>query len=158
MIQKNAIRIAICISICLLVGIIAAISTQSSVHDWYITLNKPDFNPPNWIFAPVWTILYLLMGFAAGIVWNKGFYHKWVKTALYHFGIQLILNALWSVIFFGLRSPLPALFIIISLLVLLFFTYKWFKVVDTKAAYLLVPYILWIAFASALNFEIWRLN
>lgn len=158
MIKKRFTRIAICVSICLVVGFIAAMATQSSVHDWYVKLNKPIFNPPNWLFAPVWTILYILMGVAAGMVWNKGFYHKWVKTALYHFGIQLILNAFWSVIFFGLKLPLVALFIIIGLFILLLPTYKWFKVVDKRAAYLLLPYLIWVAFAAVLNFEIWRLN
>jgi tryptophan-rich sensory protein len=158
MIKKKSTRIAICVSVCLIVGAIAAMATQSSVHDWYLSLNKPIFNPPNWLFAPVWTVLYILMGVAAGIVWDKGFYHKWVKTALYHFGIQLILNAFWSVVFFGLKLPLPALFIIIALFILLLPTYKWFKVVDKNAAYLLLPYLIWVAFAAALNFEIWRLN
>lgn len=158
MIKKRFTRIAICVSICLVVGFIAAMATQSSVHDWYVKLNKPIFNPPNWLFAPVWTILYILMGVAAGMVWNKGFYHKWVKTALYHFGIQLILNAFWSVIFFGLKLPLVALFIIIGLFILLLPTYKWFKVVDKRAAYLHLPYLIWVAFAAVLNFEIWRLN
>jgi len=156
--KKRFIRIAICVGICLFVGFIAAVATQSSVHDWYLNLNKPIFNPPNWLFAPVWTVLYILMGVAAGMVWNKGFYHKWVKTALYHFGIQLILNAFWSVIFFGLKLPFLALFVIIVLFILLLPTYKWFKVVDKNAAYLLLPYLIWVAFAAALNFEIWRLN
>lgn len=155
---KSFLRGAISISLCLVVGIIAAVATQSSVHGWFTQLNKPIFNPPSWLFAPVWTFLYILMGIAAARVWNKGFYHKWVKTALYHFGIQLLLNAMWSVVFFGLRLTFPALIVIIALLVFLIFTYKWFKVVDPKAAYLLVPYILWTAFATALNFEIWRLN
>lgn len=158
MIKKRFIRIAICVSLCLVVGFIAAMATQSSVHGWYVSLNKPIFNPPNWLFGPVWTVLYIMMGVAAGLVWDKGFYHKWVKTALYHFAIQLILNAFWSVIFFGLKLPLPALFIIIGLFILLLPTYKWFKVVDKRAAYLLLPYLIWIAFAAALNFEIWRLN
>lgn len=151
-------RILIVVAICIIVGAISAMATQSSVTGWYTTLNKPVFNPPNWIFAPVWSILYVLMGIAAGLIWDKGFYHKWVKTALYHFAIQLILNASWSLVFFGLQAIFPALLIIITLFIFLIFTFKWFLVVDKTAAYLLVPYIIWVGFAAVLNFEIWRLN
>ncbi len=151
-------RIGIAISICILVGFLGSIATQSSIKTWYITLEKPTFTPPNWLFAPVWTILYIVMGISAGIVWSKGFYHKWVKTALYHFGFQLLLNAAWSILFFGIRNPLYALVDIIALLVLLVFTIKWFKVVNATAAYLLIPYLIWVAFATALNFSIWQLN
>lgn len=158
MITQRAIRILIMITICLIVGFLSAIATQSSVSTWYPTLTKPVFTPPNWLFAPVWTVLYILMGTAAGMVWNKGYYHKWVKTALYHFGFQLILNASWSILFFGMHLVVPALLIIISLFILLLFTFKWFKVVKPEAAYLLLPYLIWVAYATALNFEIWRLN
>ena len=158
MITQRAIRILIIITICLIVGFLSAIATQSSVSTWYPTLSKPVFTPPNWLFAPVWTVLYILMGTAAGMVWNKGYYHKWVKTALYHFGFQLILNASWSILFFGMHLVVPALLIIISLFILLLFTFKWFKVVKPEAAYLLLPYLIWVAYATALNFEIWRLN
>lgn len=145
-------------AVCLFIGFLAALTTQSSIGDWYLQLDKPNFNPPNWIFGPVWTVLYILMGVAAGIVWNKGFYHKWVKTALYHFGFQLLLNASWSLLFFGMQKPFWALLNIIALFVLLLFTIKWFKIVNKSAAYLLIPYAIWIAFAAILNFEIWRLN
>lgn len=151
-------KIIIGILICLGIGFIGSIATQTSVDTWYTTLNKPSFNPPSWLFAPVWTILYILMGTAAGIVWSRGFHHIWVKTALYHFGFQLLLNASWSIAFFGYQSPLIALFIIIALIILVLITFKWFKVVNHVAAYLLIPYILWIVFAAVLNFEIWRLN
>jgi tryptophan-rich sensory protein len=140
------------------VGFLSSFATQSSVNSWYLTLNKPSFNPPNWVFAPVWTVLYILMGIAAGLVWAKGYYHLWVKTALYHFVFQLLLNALWSVVFFGLKNPFIALLIITGLNVLLLFTFKSFKVADTKAAYLLLPYMVWVGFATVLNFAIWYLN
>ncbi|MFD2826363.1 TspO/MBR family protein [Leeuwenhoekiella polynyae] len=158
MITQKALRILIPVTICLIVGFLSAIATQSSVDVWYINLEKPFFTPPNWLFGPIWTLLYILMGVAAGMVWNKGFYHKWVKTALYHFGFQLILNASWSIFFFGLKLILPALIIILALIILLLFTFKWFKVVNPSAATLLIPYIIWVAYATALNFEIWRLN
>ncbi len=151
-------RIGIAVLLCLLIGFLSSIATQTSIQNWYVTLEKPIFTPPNWLFAPVWTILYIMMGISAGIVWSKGFYHKWVKTALYHFGFQLLLNAAWSIFFFGVRNPLIALLDIIALFILLLFTIKWFKVVNATAAYLLIPYLMWVAFAAALNFCIWQLN
>jgi tryptophan-rich sensory protein len=156
--KKQITYIVISVTVCLTIGFLSSFATQSSVNDWYLELNKPSFNPPNWIFAPVWTLLYIMMGIAAGIVWAKGFYHIWVKTALYHFGIQLLFNALWSIIFFGFKNPFGALLVILTLLVLLIFTIKWFKVVSTTAAYLLIPYLLWVCFATALNYKIWELN
>ncbi|MBC8766556.1 tryptophan-rich sensory protein [Arenibacter sp. BSSL-BM3] len=156
--KKQLTYIAISVAVCLTIGFLSSFATQSSVNDWYLELNKPSFNPPNWIFAPVWTILYIMMGVAAGIVWAKGFYHIWVKTALYHFGIQLLFNALWSIIFFGFKNTFGALLVILTLLVLLIFTIKWFKVVSKTAAYLLIPYLLWVCFATALNYKIWELN
>ena len=156
--NKKLKQIAIAIFICLLAGLVGSMATQTSVNTWYVSINKPVFNPPNRLFAPVWTTLFILMGVAAGIVWNRGFYHKWVKTALYHFGFQLLLNIAWSLVFFGLKEIFGALLIVISLFVLLLFTFKWFKVVNEKAAYLLIPYIIWVAFATILNFSIWQLN
>jgi tryptophan-rich sensory protein len=155
---NTVVKILIGVVVCLGIGFLGSIATQTSVNTWFTTLEKPFFNPPSWLFAPVWTLLYVLMGVAAGLVWNKGFHHLWVKTALYHFGFQLVLNASWSVAFFGYQSPLVALFIIVALIVLVLITFKWFKIVSNTAAYLLIPYILWIIFAAALNFEIWRLN
>ncbi|ASO04267.1 TspO/MBR related protein [Arenibacter algicola] len=156
--KKQLTYIAISVTVCLTIGFLSSFATQSSVNDWYLELNKPSFNPPNWIFAPVWTVLYIMMGVAAGIVWAKGFYHIWVKTALYHFGIQLLFNALWSIIFFGFKNPFAALLVILALLVLLIFTIKWFKVVSQTAALLLIPYLLWVCFATALNYKIWEMN
>ena len=158
MMSKKIIFTVIAIATCLIAGSIGAFATQSSVNTWYITLNKPFFNPPNWIFAPVWTTLYILMGIAAGRVWSNGFHHKWVKTAMYHFIFQLLLNTLWSLVFFGLKQVLGALIVIICLLSLVLFTFKWFKIVDKIAAYLLIPYIMWVCFALVLNFSIWQLN
>nr|WP_298793491.1 TspO/MBR family protein [uncultured Allomuricauda sp.] len=156
--KKKIVNIGIAVAICLLIGFLSSFATQSSVNDWYTTLNKPSFNPPNSIFAPVWTILYVLMGISAGIVWSKGFHHVWVKTALYHFGFQLLLNALWSIVFFGLKSPFWALLVILALLTLIILTMRWFKVVSKLAAYLLIPYLLWVSFATILNYNIWMLN
>ena len=156
--KKKLLRIGIAVLLCLLVGFLSSISTQTSIKTWYVVIKKPPFTPPNWIFAPVWTMLYILMGIAAGIVWSKGFYHKWVKIALYHFGFQLLLNVAWSIFFFGLRNPLIAFVDILALCILLLFTIRWFKVVNSLAAYLLIPYLVWVAFAAVLNFSIWQLN
>lgn len=148
----------ISVTICLAVGYLSSFATQSSVNEWFLSLNKPVFNPPNWVFAPVWTVLYILMGVAAGLVWSKGFHHLLVKTALYHFVFQLLLNASWSIVFFGLKEPFWALLVILTLLILLCLTFRWFRVVSKLAAWLLVPYILWVCFATVLNYKIWELN
>jgi tryptophan-rich sensory protein len=150
--------IIISVTLCLVIGFLASTATQSSVNDWYPTLNKPSFNPPNYLFAPIWTVLYVLMGVSAGWVWSKGFYHKWVKTGLYFFGFQLLLNASWSIAFFGFKAPFIALLIIVALLLMILLTIRWFMVVSKLAAYLLVPYLLWVCFATVLNYAIWTLN
>ena len=156
--SRRITQIVIAVATCLLVGFLSGYATQSSVDTWYADLNKPGFTPPNWLFGPVWTILYVLMGISAGMIWNRGFYHKWVKTALYHFGAQLLLNGLWSIVFFGFHRPFWALVVIVALLILLLFTIKWFRVVDRRASYILYPYLLWVVFASVLNFSIWQMN
>jgi len=156
--KKRIVYITVSVLVCLAIGFLSSIATQSSVNDWYLTLNKPSFTPPNYLFAPVWTALYIMMGVAAGIVWPKGYHHIWVKTALYHFVFQLLLNALWSIVFFGLKNPLAGMVVILALLTMIILTIKWFKVISKPAALLLVPYVLWVAFASALNYKIWELN
>ncbi|MBW8199746.1 TspO/MBR family protein [Flagellimonas abyssi] len=156
--KKRIIYITLSVLVCLAIGFLASIATQSSVNDWYVTLNKPSFTPPNYLFAPVWTALYIMMGVAAGIVWSKGYHHIWVKTALYHFVFQLLLNALWSIVFFGLKNPLGGMVVILVLLTMIILTIKWFRVISKPAALLMVPYVLWVAFASALNYKIWELN
>lgn len=99
-----------------------------------------------------------MMGISAGIVWSKGIYHRWVKTALYHFSFQLIFNALWSIIFFGFNEPFWALLVILILLALILLTMRTFRVVSHTAAYLLIPYFLWVSFATFLNYKIWEMN
>jgi tryptophan-rich sensory protein len=99
-----------------------------------------------------------MMGVAAGLVWAKGFHHLWVKTALYHFAFQLLLNATWSIVFFGFREPFWGLVVIITLLILIVLTFRWFRIVNKLAAWLLVPYFFWVCFATALNYNIWELN
>ncbi|WP_282116767.1 TspO/MBR family protein [Cellulophaga baltica] len=156
--KKQIYYISIAVAICLVIGFLSGFATKASILDWYPALNKPSFNPPNAVFAPVWSVLYVMMGISAGLVWAKGFHHIWVKTALYHFIFQLLFNALWSIVFFGLKQPFWALVVIMTLLILIILTIRWFKVVHTTAAYLLIPYLLWVCFATALNYKIWELN
>lgn len=156
--KRTYLRIGISVAVCLLIGALSGFATQSSVNTWYPDLAKPAFTPPNWLFAPVWTMLYIMMGIAAGLVWARGLHHSWVKTALYYFGFQLLVNASWSLVFFGLQNPQVALGVIVVLLVLIALTIRSFRVVSKPAAWLMVPYLLWVLFASLLNLQIVQLN
>lgn len=156
--SKRYTKIGVCIAACLSIGLMSSAATQSSVDTWYASLEKPGFTPPNWLFAPVWTVLYILMGWAAGLVWARGLHHTWVKTGLYLFGLQLLLNGSWSLVFFGLREPTWALFVLIGLLTLIGLTMKWFRIASRTAALMLLPYFLWGLYAAALNLAIVRLN
>ncbi len=158
MTRKLLIRSSVAISICLLFGFIGTLATQSGLEAWYAGLEKSWFDPPHWIFGPVWFVMYVLMGIAAGMVWTRGFYHKWVKTALYHFGFQLLFNGFWALLFFGLQEPFWALLAAITLLILVLLTIKWFRFINTRAAYLLIPYAVWVLMALAVTFEVWWLN
>ena len=152
------IKVTVCILLCLSAGVIGSYFTVAAIPDCYATLAKPSFSPPNWVFAPVWTLLYILMGLAAASVWNKGLHNPQVRTALVAFLIQLILNTIWSVLFFGLRSPLYGLIDILFLWAMILVTIAQFSKVSTPAALLLIPYILWVTFASGLNLGIFLLN
>lgn len=145
------------IIICQLAGIAGALFTTPSIKGWYQSLNKPSFNPPNWIFGPVWTLLYLLMGISLYLVWNQKNNPK-IKTALIFFAIQLMLNSLWSIIFFSLHLPSLAFLEIIILLIFIILTIIKFLPISKTAAYLLIPYFLWVSFASILNLAIFKLN
>ncbi len=155
---SNPIKLIIAVVVSELAGIIGSVFTVPAIPMWYATLVKPALNPPAWIFGPVWTTLYALMGVAAFLVWKKGWEKKEVKTALGIFGIQLVLNTLWSVIFFGLHSPGVALVDIIFLWLAILATIVAFAKISRAAAWLLAPYILWVSFAVYLNYSIWVLN
>lgn len=144
--------------ICEAAGIIGSFFTVSAIPVWYKTLNKPDFSPPNWVFGPVWTVLYLLMGISLYLVWQKGVKNKKPKGALTLFWVQLALNALWPVVFFGGRSPLGGLVIIGLLLAFILITIARFLPISKTAAMLLMPYLAWVSFATLLNFYIVKLN
>ncbi len=141
-----------------LVGLAATPFTLSAIQDWYQTLQKPVFSPSNSMFGPVWTILYFLMGVSAFLIWQKGLKNKKVKQALIYFLIQLFFNFLWSVLFFGLRSPILGLVDILSLWVFIVFTMAKFQKISQPAFYLLIPYIFWVSFAAILNFSVVVLN
>jgi tryptophan-rich sensory protein len=121
-------------------------------------LNKPAESPPSWVFAPVWTTLYVLMGAAFYLVWERGYSEKKVKWAMHIFGIQLGLNVLWSVLFFGLQSPHYAFIEILVLGLMIIANIIAFYDIDKRAGILLVPYMLWVSFATVLNYSIWQLN
>lgn len=158
-IMQKIVRIILVVCTCVAVGYLSGEVTKDSVGSWYPTLEKPFFNPPNWLFAPVWTILYIMMGVAGGMVWNHiETQPKEVKKAFLFFVIQLALNALWSYLFFGLRNPLLALIEIIVLWLMVYETYVVFKPINKTAAWLLLPYLAWVAFATLLNASIWWLN
>ncbi|MDI3338962.1 MAG: tryptophan-rich sensory protein [Sphaerobacter sp.] len=143
---------------CEVAGMLGGLFTRSSLRDWYPSLDKPSFNPPSGVFAPVWTILYALMGLAASLVWHERDTHPDARAGLRLFGLQLGLNLAWSAAFFGLRSPLAGLADIAALLVAVVATIRRFARVSGPAALLLLPYLAWISFATVLNWTIWRLN
>ena len=152
--------LALFILACELAGILGSFFTMQSIPTWYATLIKPSFSPPNWLFAPAWTLLYALMGTAAYLVWEKrqGAKNKMVGAALNMFCIQLVLNALWSVVFFGLRSPGFGLIEIFVLWFAILITILQFLKVSRWAAWLMTPYLLWVSFACGLNLGIFLLN
>lgn len=156
--HKNFLKLIISLIVPQLVGGIGAIFTVSAIPAWYATLQKPALSPPNWVFGPAWTILYLLMGVAVFLVWRKGYGRREIKIALIIFGIQMALNALWSVIFFGLQNPGAALVEIVLLWLSILATIIAFYKISKPAAALLAPYILWVSFAAYLNYAIWILN
>ncbi|HEU0085977.1 MAG TPA: TspO/MBR family protein [Candidatus Paceibacterota bacterium] len=141
-----------------LAGLIGALFTTPAIKDWYVDIIKPELNPPSFVFGPVWTILFILMGISFFIIWKKGLDRKDVKIALGVFIVQLVLNSLWSIIFFGFENPGLAFIEIIFLWIAILATIILFWKISKPAAWLLVPYILWVSFASYLNYMIYVLN
>lgn len=171
MAQKKIWRLVKSIFLCELAGIIGSLTTTPAIKNWYAGISKPSFNPPNWIFAPVWTTLFALMGIALYLVWSKGEEIKFlpssekgkkemanIRLGLKFFLAQLILNMLWSFLFFGLHNPFLAFIEIIILWCAILASIILFYKINKKAAYLLFPYILWVSYAVVLNFFIMRLN
>jgi tryptophan-rich sensory protein len=160
--MKNIISLVFCVSICLAVGGLSGYATQSSITTWYLALNKPFFNPPNWIFGPVWTLLYIFMGIALWLIWNSEIKspedNKTRSKAIIVFVVQLFLNFLWSILFFGMKSPFFALIDIVLMLIAITITIIIFRKINTKTTWLLVPYFAWVSFATLLNASILVLN
>ena len=160
--KQDWFSLAACIALCELAGLVGSMFTFPAITGWYAALAKPSFTPPAWVFGPAWTILYALMGAALYLVWRekerKTEKSSEVKPALFVFGLQLALNVLWSVVFFGLRAPGAALFEIILLWISIIASIAFFLRVSRNAALLLVPYFFWVTFAATLNFYVWLLN
>ena len=156
--MKRGLRILVLVLVCELAGVIGSIFTSGSIPGWYAGLAKPLFNPPGWVFAPVWTVLYALMGIAAYLVYEKRQGRKDVGRALTIFASQLGLNVAWSIVFFGAHQILGAVIVIVLLWALILATIWLFSRISTAAAYLLIPYILWVSFASVLNISLYTLN
>jgi len=156
--MKAIVKLISSVSICLFTGFVGSFSTMDSVSTWYADLAKPSFNPPDWAFGVVWPILYVMMGLAAFLIWNMGIINKRTKVALGLFVFQLVLNCLWTPIFFGLHMMGLALVEIILLWVVILLTIVAFWRISKPASYLLIPYILWVSFAIVLNASLWHLN
>lgn len=154
--MKNWIKLIIAIAVSEMAGVIGAFFTTPSIPGWYAGIVKPAFNPPAWVFGPVWITLYALMGISLWLVWKSHSSEK--KKAIWLFIVQLALNAIWSPIFFGANSIGNALAVIVLLWAAIVLTILVFKKISKPAAWLLVPYILWVSFAVYLNFSIWMLN
>ena len=155
---NNALKLIVAILLSELAGIVGSVFTMPSVTGWYVGIAKPAINPPAWVFGPVWTTLFALMGIAAFLVWRKGLDRRDVKIALSIFAGQLVLNTLWSMIFFGLHSPGGALVEVVLLWLAMVATIIAFARISKPAAWLLAPYVLWVSFAAYLNYSIWILN
>ncbi len=154
----RVLRLAGSLAFPLLAGALGGWATAQGVGDWYPTLAKPSFNPPAWLFGPVWTALYLLMGLSVFLVWEKGLRSPGVPAALGWFGVQLGLNALWSFLFFGAQAPGWAFLELILLWGAILTTMVLFFRVRPVAGWLLTPYLVWVTFAGVLNLSIWILN
>ena len=156
--MKKFLKLILCIVACELIGASGAIFTAPAIDGWYATIQKPSFNPPDWIFAPVWGFLFFLMGVSLYLILEKDPKDSMVKSALLIFSGQFILNIIWSFLFFGLQRPFDALLEITVLWFAILLTISQFNKIDRKAGFLLVPYLLWVSFAAILNFSIWILN
>lgn len=160
--MSNTIKLIVSLLLPQLAGFIGSLFTRSGIRTWYNMIEKPALNPPSWIFGPVWTTLYLLMGIALFLIWRieptSAKQAINIKIAFWIFGIQLFLNALWSMLFFGLESPALALVGIIFLWIFIVLNIFVFYRISSVSGLLLVPYLIWVSFATYLNYSIWVLN
>jgi len=156
--MKNLLKLIVCIVICQLAGVIGSIFTMDNISTWYPTLTKPPLQLPNWIFGPVWISLYIMMGISLIFVIKNGFNIPGVKAATAIFAVQLVLNSIWSIVFFGMHELLISVVVIAALWIMILLTMLKFKPISFTAAVLLLPYLLWVSFASYLNSAIYVLN
>jgi benzodiazapine receptor len=156
--MTKIVKLICSVAVCILIGFLGSFATRGSVTTWYADLSRPSFTPPDWTFGVVWPILYVMMGISAFLIWNMGFDKTEVKVALGIFGLQLILNGLWTPIFFGLHLIGLALVEIIMMWAAILLTIISFWKVSKPAALLLLPYIFWVSFAIVLNASLFILN
>ena len=156
--MTKIVKLICSVAVCILIGFVGSFVTRDSVSTWYAELSRPSFTPPDWTFGVVWPILYVMMGISAFLIWNEGFDKREVKVALGIFGLQLILNGLWTPIFFGLHLIGVALIEIIMMWAAILLTIISFWKISKSAALLLLPYILWVRFAVILNASLFLLN
>ena len=156
--SRDIFKLLVSLIACQLAGVVGSVFTTKAIPTWYAALEKPAFTPPNWLFAPAWITLYVLMGVSAFFIWRGGLGNRPVRISLIVFLVQLVLNALWSVIFFGLESPLYGIVVIVLLWIAILVTMLRFFKLSTTAGVLLIPYLLWVTFATALNVSIFVLN
>jgi tryptophan-rich sensory protein len=156
--MNNAVKLVISVAVPLAVGGLSGFATARGVAEWYPTLVKPSFNPPAWVFGPVWTVLYIMMGVAAFFVWRTGLDVDGVRAALAVFAVQLALNGLWSILFFGMQAPGLALIEIALLWIAIGVTVVLFWRVSPLPGAMLLPYWAWVSFAAVLNASLWWLN
>lgn len=156
--RMDILKLAASLGACYLAALLGSIFTAPNVPTWYAALARPLFAPPDWVFAPVWTLIFTLMGISAYLVSREGMTDPGVRAALSVFVLQLVVNVSWSAAFFGLRSPLAGLVVIALLWALIVLTIRKFWTISRIAGALLLPYIFWVSFAAVLNFAIWRLN
>ncbi len=156
--KKEYLILGLSIVLSLGAGYVGSLFTVTGPGSWYALINKPAFNPPNWLFGPVWTSLYVLMGISLFLVWRKGWKNEAVRAGVKLFIIQLGFNIVWSYFFFGLHNPRLAFMEIIALWLAIIATIIAFNRVNRVAAKLLWPYVAWVSFAAFLNYTIWQLN
>ena len=151
-------KFTLTIILCESVGIVSGLLASANNNDWFNTLDKPSWNPPGYLFGPVWTILYLLMGVSLGLIWTNNSLELQKRNAYLLFFTQLFLNFWWSILFFNFHSTAFALLDIILMVIVILLTIESFFHFSKLAAWLLIPYIAWVSFATILNFSIWNLN
>ena len=156
--MHNAIALILSIAIAQAAGLIGSLFTMDAIPTWYATLVRPSIAPPNWVFGPVWTLLFTLMGIAAFLIWKQYKTHPRAKQALTVYGVHLIVNTTWSIVFFGQQNIGLALAVIVVLIGMILWMMRLFIRIDARAAYLLIPYLAWVSFATVLNYQFWKLN